>query len=210
MSAIAKAESPLRATFRLLAAFPCSLLFLQLPTGFLELVGGALSMRHEESMVVASALFFPYNVASAISCALTFVFVHEIAAGRPASWRFAYAQITTRLGRLVPVAFLATLLCLVGMVALIVPALYFMTVFFFFPQVVASEPWLPWTVYLNRSKRIAKQAFWKTLAAVLCFLVIEIGLERISGTLGSWWGIETHPSPRARVSRWSFRCFFLW
>jgi hypothetical protein len=64
-------------------------------------------------------------------------------------------------------------------VALIVPAIYFMTVFFFFPQLTVSEPPLPWSVYLNRSKRLVKTSPWKTLLAVTFFFVLELGVERL-------------------------------
>ena len=119
MSVTARQLSPLRSTALTLAAFPFSLLFLQLPGGLLELAGGAFSMHREDSLVLAGILFFPYNMAGAFSTALTFAFVEGISHQKKLTAQHAIDSLSGKWVSLSAVACLAALLCLLGMVALL-------------------------------------------------------------------------------------------
>lgn len=186
MSSSSSETSLTRATLTAFITFPLSLLLLQLPGGLMELIGNALELRYEESIALAASLFFPYGIATACCTALTYGFIEDKETGSSPSLAAACKKLKGKWGRLVPVTCIAGILCLLGMVALIIPALYFMAIFFFFPQLIVSEPHLPWTVYLSRSKKIAKRALLATVTAVVICFLLELGVEKAGDWIGEF------------------------
>jgi len=139
------------------------------------------------------AILFPYFcIASTAASALTFASVFRQAQKQPLTLRYNLKIAREKMGILVPVSLLLGLVTLLGFVALIIPGIYFMAIFLFVPPLIISEPPLPWSVYLSKSKKIAKTAIWQTLAIVTVFFLINFAVfaqsSFVESELNHWFG----------------------
>ena len=173
-----------KATWSLFAAAPLHFLILQIPEVSVEAIYALFPGIREASMPLVLAILFPYlAIVSFLSTALTFVSTESGKSGRPITLRGTILVVMERLGTLLPVALLTGTILLLGMVALVLPFLYFMTLYLFVPFIVMTEARLKWSVYLHKSKVVAKRHFWSCLFLVVLMLVVSFGTDAASNEL---------------------------
>lgn len=128
-------------------------------------------------------------VSSFICSAATVASFAEIRAGLAPDWRKAYGRIWAR-GPLIlgAVALMAVLIC-AGILALVVPALYFMVIYQFVPHIIMTDEGerASLMVYFHRAKRLARGHFWPIAGLIALELVFGIGLDLGEQFFDQWW-----------------------
>jgi len=173
-----------KSTWGIFALAPIHFLILQIPEVSVEAIYALFPSIREAPLPLILAVLFPYlSIVSFLSTAATFVSLESAKTGRPVTLNGSAVIVMERLGKLLPVALLTGLILLLGMVALVLPFLYFMALYLFVPFVVMTEGEHPWSVYLHKSKVIAKRHFWSCLFLVILMLIVSFGTDAASNEL---------------------------
>ncbi len=176
-------------TFHAFVSSPLFFLLVQIPEASAEVVYELLTPYSQNNLILTFALFFPYLcVVSFLSSAAVFLGVDALSRGRKPSFSEIFHKIWKKIGVLIPVSLLTGFIALLGLVALILPFLYFLAIYLFVPMLVVTESKQPWSVYLHQSKIQSKLTFKWSLAAVLVMLGVQVGQEILFRELARFGG----------------------
>lgn len=134
---------------------------------------------HDKSVLLTLTLFVPYLfIVSFLSAALTFESVARFRGGEPGSLASTWLAVQKRIGTLIPVSFLTG--------AMLALSLFLLAPFYLFvPSLVMSEKKLPWSVYLHRSKTIAKRRLLPVIGIVVALVIVSLALDLLPPLLGA-------------------------
>jgi hypothetical protein len=142
----------------------------------------------EKYPLVALVVILPLVwLLSALSIALTFAIVRRLRRGDGIGLGVVLSDLKPRLMRLLAASFLNGMVVLCGLL-LVLPGIYFMTIYLFVPQLVMTLPVYPASTYLHLSKNLVRTHFWSTLSVVLLLFLSDLGLYVVGETLGTWIG----------------------
>jgi hypothetical protein len=162
-------------TFKTFRLAPWHFLLLQFPEAAADLLERLSPGRAEEHLALKIILLFPsFCIASTLASSLTFASVLDLSKNVPLSIGSSLRSVGEKWKTLIPTSVLLGIIILLGFLALILPGLYFMAAFLFVPQLIVTEPKLPWSVYFFKSKKLAKKAFLKTFFAVTIFFIANV------------------------------------
>ena len=166
---------------------PLHFLVLQIPEVSVEAIYAFFPNLREAPLPLIAAVLFPYlAITSFLSSALTFASLRQARAGGNPSLGNSINLVISKSKILFPTSLLTGVILLLGMVALLLPFLYFMALYLFVPFLVMTEGPLPWSVYLHKSKVLAKRRFWSCLALVLLMLAVSFGSDAACNELREW------------------------
>lgn len=168
---------------------PTHFILLQTLNGLSGLVAKALESRFENSPLLAGALFFPiFCIASTLTCALTFISVNERENGRRVNLTECFELLKPRLKSLVGASLALGFLFVLGLAALILPALYFMAIYLFVPLLLVSNSQMTLSPALYRSSKMIKNH--RGTAAFTVFVILLVGVLTflVSYSLGRFAG----------------------
>ena len=177
-------RTSLSKALRLSASFPLGLLALQIPEMTIHIAADSLPKNAPQEILLAIGLIFPYFcVMSFLSACATVMAVDQIQNSGKLSLAEIVQGVLSRLGRILPISIVVGLVTLLGIALAVVPGLYFMTAYLFVPALIVTNERLPWSVYLFRSKTLAKHRFWSVLALMLSILLAGIVVDILPGEL---------------------------
>ncbi len=165
---------------------PFLILLLQLPEVSVDWLDRLFRDAFEAKPLLGAGILFPYFIlASSLSTALTALAARELENGRPIKLGWLIAQVGKRIFLFLKTSFACGLFIVVGMPVLI-PALYFMTVYLFVPVLTVFDSPAPALTMLARSKRLAKLDFLKVFCFTLFFLGVGVVFFLIQGEIDKW------------------------
>lgn len=178
-----------RTTAQTFAANPWQFFWLQLPVGSVEILERCLTTFEEKGTRWGIFVLLPYfMIASALATSATFSFILQKRQGRvPTLWT-VWNAIAAKLPLLIPAALLVGLVCGLGIIALILPGLYFMTLYLFVPHLIVYEERSPLMTHLYKSTHLAKAQLKKTFSVVLVISFLSLFVFFGGETIGTWLG----------------------
>jgi hypothetical protein len=187
--------SPFRNVAKTFAAAPLLLLVAQIPEVSVDWVDRAFRQDFEKHPALGAVALFPYfAVMSALSTALTGIAARELTAGNRVTLSGVWHVVRPRLGSLFKASLLSGVFVLVGMPVL-VPAVYFMTVYLLVPLTVVFESPAPAFTILARSKNLVRRRFWPVLGFTLFFLLVGVAMFLVQGEIDKRF-LENSEAPR--------------
>ena len=160
---------------------PFAFLLLQIPELSTDWLMAWLHVKDQSVTFAKLVLLLPYIcVTSTLTSSLTCALVIERDREASGALGRALRLVGSRLGSLIPVSLLSGCIVLLGVAAAVLPGLYFMTLFLFVPQLLVTENRLPWSVYLSRSKRLAKKQLRRNLVLVLVIMGVLASATAVS------------------------------
>lgn len=178
-----------RRIFTVLSVAPLHFVSLQFLEALSSILEHTLESHGKENPIFAGLLFFPvFCIASSLGNALTFASVRQIGLGKSPSFKQSWEEVSEVLGTLILASLVLGLVFVLGVMVFVLPAFYFMSLYLFVPQLILSEKGLKLSVYLFRSTKIAKTAFWECLFTVIGTMAIGIVTYLLAETLGTWAG----------------------
>ena len=115
--------------------------------------------------------------------ALTYVSVRDSRYGEAPTLARSWNEVSRKIFPLLNAYILAGIVIALGFLSLILPGIYYLALYLFVPLVVIDEPRLPLSVYLLRSKKLAKASLKRTLALTLLLLFFGLFLAVLEGVL---------------------------
>lgn len=170
-------------TLRRLSSQPLGLALLSLPAALCDLALESLAdTQTQPNYVVIFASFLGAWILTRMGALATF----EVASRSPGEVTVAQAfgSALRKLRLLVPVELLTGIWVILG-ILLVLPGIYFLTVFAFVPFLIAeSKESKPWLNYLIYSRALAKPVFWPLLLLTTVFFLLS--LLSTLGDSGGW------------------------
>lgn len=158
----------IRSVLQSLREHPWSLLLVQLPAASINPIQDLGETWLEAHPILGVILCLPYLfLTSFVSSGGTLQVVRDGSSGKKA--------LTTAFARwrlLLPAGVIAGSLILLGLVAVVIPGIYFASIYLFLPYLIMEEADQPLTVYMYRSKQLAKTQFKTTILVVVSVLFI--------------------------------------
>jgi hypothetical protein len=165
---------------------PLSFLLIQIPVGGVEVLETLFSTQLESNILLVLLVILPASlIAQPLSSSLTFVALRSLQEKKPIRWPDCFRPVVGKLTPLVVATFLSETVSGMGMLTFF-PGVYFTAMYLFIPQLVISEPELPWSVYLLRSKKLAQRTWGKALLTTLVLILLGAS---------SYLGVETGRRP---------------
>ena len=147
--------------FVTLLACPFTLGIIHIPEAILGTLQRLLETTLEGHPVIAFLVFFPFfTVMSSFTAALTLLVVLDLEQKKKPSLKRCLSEVGRRASALATSGLLVGLVCILGLCALVLPAIYFMALYLFVPLVIMTEHDQEIPVYLYRSTQIAKKSLW--------------------------------------------------
>ena len=184
---------------------PLSLLLLQLPAALAAVLNEAIPAQTASTLEVAIALaiILPLLVGvTTFSTAATYVHIKAESASPSLRDSFSFTLKSAR--QWLPASFVVSVLVLLGL-PLVVVGIYFSAIYLFVPHEVIDEPGRPISLYLNRSKKLAKLALMTTLVVATLLLVIDFGLFIGAEQITETWIAGLSPRWKQLVALLSFK-----
>jgi hypothetical protein len=180
----AAAPSLVARTRATLMASPLHFLLLQIPQSLSDVTDNLFPSYFEHHRAVAFSIMLPlWVVTSALSSGLTFSSTRRWHREHRLSARDAWTTVAGKLWPLIAAYLLAGIVVALGFLSFILPGFYYMALYLFVPLVVVDEPRLPWSVYLLRSKKIAKRSMRRTLVLAMSLLFVGLALSVLDGVV---------------------------
>lgn len=107
-----------------------------------------------------------------------------------ASWEMLRGKLKT----LVPVSMTTGLVLILGLMTVFVMLFHYMAIYLFVPQLLVTEPRLPWSVYLHRSRKLVKGSYGKAVTVVTAMLFLSLGGDALAGTLAYVFSLGDSPA----------------
>ncbi len=166
-----------RQTFRLIFLFPLSLLALQ---GF-DLVSELVLYYIDDPQ--ASRLFYAVGFPivwfmTVFATAATFDFIRQHHRGVIPSVGSALTALGARLWSMSKTELIAGLAVMMGLL-IVLPGLYFLTVYLFVPCFVMTLPPSSAFTYLAESKQLTRGRFWPLFILSVCIIALSVGLNEL-------------------------------
>jgi len=188
-----KPEGILSHSLKTLSKAPWHFFWLQFPAATIELVEKPTTAWLETHPVLTLLICLPYFfTVSILSTALTFSSVLVVNRNENPTFLGAFQTIKQHSRALVLAALLVGTVCALGMIALVIPGLYFTAVYLFVPHLILSDGKNPVMVYLHRSKLITKKVMLKTFSIVVSVFLASLVVFFAGETLGTWMGGLAH------------------
>jgi hypothetical protein len=168
------------------------LLLVQIPMGLLVLLQRVVEPYLEGSPIIGLTLLLPlFSIGSSLCTALTFWVVQLPSPRRLTDIRLVWEKLSPHYKPLTLSSLLIAFFFGLGLAAFILPGLYFISLYFFVPLCVVTEPGKPIAKYLYQSKMLvthSRKTFLTTLAFVTVTFLIEIPVsilvDALSGPMG--------------------------
>lgn len=156
-----------------------ALLFLiQLPMGLLVLLQRFVEPYLEGSPIIGLTLLLPlFSIGSSLCTAFTFWVVQLPSPHQLNDLKIIWAKLSPHYKPLALSSLVIAFFFGLGLAAFILPGLYFISLYFFVPLFVVTEPGQPIAKYLYQSKKLvthSRKTFFITLAVVVLTFLIEI------------------------------------
>lgn len=167
---------------------PIHFITLQLLAASTEILEWFLTPQLEKNGWMAIALLLLwFCIASVLSSALTFASVMqtEIKGAAAPLISVSISMVREKITILIPAAFLVGVVCVLGFTALLLPGIYFATLYLFVTPLIMIEPKTNLTVYLHRSSRFAKKNLIRNLTLVVALLVLALVGYLLGTTISS-------------------------
>jgi hypothetical protein len=153
------------------------LFLLQLPMGLLVLLQRVMEPFLEGNPLVGLIILLPlFSVGSNLCTALTFCVLQLPAPRHLTDINQAWQKLAPQFGPLVLSSAIIALFFGLGLAAFVLPGLYFISLYFFVPLFVITEPGQPIAKYFYQSKKLVTQSR-KTLLGTLGFVTITFLIE---------------------------------
>ena len=178
--------------------FPLVFFLYQLPevaTEWVEKVG----VPDKDDWLRAFLVLFPYFcIASFASTGLTFLRVRGIREENRRNVRGELESLTKGLGSLIPVSILCGIIFIFGVMALMIPGIYFQAIYLFVPFLVLERPRQPWTSYLFESKQLARQSLGLSIILGVLVMIVGLGTEIAFGVAAD--KFDTFPGSQLTIA----------
>lgn len=166
-------------SLRFLLACPIALFLAQLPQGLLALLQTAIEHFMENRPIIGFAVIFPvFCITSAISSALTFSLLLQHTDGKKPNLLTAASIVKSKFNTLLLGSLAVGVFFVLGLCALILPALYFMAVYLFVPHLILLNDKRPISAFLFQSKKwvtSSRTTLIQTMALILFMIALGIG-----------------------------------
>lgn len=177
----------LKTSARLLFLFPFQLFVLQSCDLLSEGLLAAVQEPTRNIWLYAAIVFPPLWFMTVFSTALTFDFLRQHFEGAKPSVLTAYRNLARKLPQMLKAEGIVGLAVILGL-NLILPGLYFMTLYLFVPCLVMTRPKMPTFSYLSEASDMTRGYFWKLLCLSIVILILSLGLNEIQAQWLSWAG----------------------
>lgn len=167
-----------------LLGHPIHFITLQTLAASTEILEWFLTPQLEKNGWMAIALLLLwFCIASVLSSALTFASVMqtESKGAQFPLLSVSISRVREKITILIPAAFLVGVVCVLGFAAMLLPGIYFATLYLFVTPLIMIEPKTNLTVYLHRSSQLSKKNLMRNLTLVATMLVLALG-GYLSGT----------------------------